>query len=599
MKTILRNSLCAAAVLAIALGIGAVTTPAPAQADPALADLSMQMNVKIPMRDGTLLNATLYRPYGETKPLPVIFMFTPYPDDTSHPSASYFARRGFVYAYVDVRGRGDSEGDFVPFERDAQDGYDVVEWLAKQSWSNGKVAMFGGSYAGGDQWQVAGAHPPHLVAIAPVASVRYGVDFPMAHNIMGAYDEQWLTLTTGHPFHGSTFTNGGLWNDIFTRMYKQGKAFSTLDVEAGNPNASFHTWVKHPEFDDYWRGLSPTREQIAKIDMPKLVITGARDGDQGGTLSFYKDVVENNGGKQPADYFLVVGPWDHGGTRDPKPDVGDEHFGPASVLDVLRLHTEWYRWAMAGGPKPAFFEKNVAYYVTGQGAECWKFADSLKDATTHSQTLYFNAAGGADGLYRSGALQPDAKGALGAAWISDPSDLSSADAKPSPPGDDLHGDGLVFHTAPFAEDTEIDGRIALDLSLAIDGPDADVSYDLFLITPDGKAHELDGGAFRARYRTSLEHAELVKPGEVNRYRLDDGQWFATRAHKGSRLRLILRSLNDSGDEKNWNSPKPVADQTAADAHREQIRLIQTADHPSTFTVPFGDAGAACKASASW
>ena len=124
------------------------------------------MNVKIPMRDGSHLNATIYRPYGETKALPVIFMFTPYPDDTSHPSASYFARRGFVYAYVDVRGRGDSEGDFVPFERDAQDGYDVTEWLAKQPWSNGKVAMFGGSLPrAATSGRVASAHPPHLVAI--------------------------------------------------------------------------------------------------------------------------------------------------------------------------------------------------------------------------------------------------------------------------------------------------------------------------------------------------------------------------------------------------------------------------------------------------
>ena len=599
MNTILRNGLCAAAVLTAALGLSTVVASTRATAEPALSELSLQMNVKIPMRDGTHLNATLYRPYGQTAPLPVIFMFTPYPDDTSHPSASYFARRGFVYAYVDVRGRGDSEGDFVPFERDAKDGYDVVEWLAKQPWSNGKVAMFGGSYAGGDQWQVAGAHPPHLVAIAPVASVRYGVDFPMAHGLFGAYDEQWLTLTTGHPFHGSTFANDGLWNDIFTRLYKQGKAFSTLDIEAGNPNPTFHTWISHPEFDAYWKGLSPQKAEIAKIDLPMLVITGARDGDQGGTLSFYKDVIDNHGGNQPANYFLVVGPWDHSGTRDPKPEVDGEHFGPASVLDVLRLHTEWYRWALAGGPKPAFFEKNVAYYVSGLGAECWKFADSLAQATTHTQTLYFNAAGGADNLYRSGVLQPDAKGATGGAWISDPSDLSNADPKPAPPGDDLHGDGLVFHTPPFAEDTEIDGRIALNLALAIDGPDADIGYSLFLITPDGKAHGLVDDGLRARYRKSLEHAELVKPGEVDQYRTDDSQWFAVRAPKGSRLRLILRSLNDPGLEKNWNSAKPVADQTSADAHREQIRLVQTAEHPSTITLPLGDTNATCRASASW
>src|SRR5580698_6825514 len=146
-------------------------------------DYQLEMQVKIPLRDGVRLNATLYKPSPMTGKLPVIFMLSPYPDATSHPSGSYFARRGYIYAYVDVRGRGDSEGTFNPLAQEANDGYDVVEWFAKQPWSNGKVAMFGGSYAGGDQWQTAATHPPHLVTIAPVASVRAGVDFPISQNI--------------------------------------------------------------------------------------------------------------------------------------------------------------------------------------------------------------------------------------------------------------------------------------------------------------------------------------------------------------------------------------------------------------------------------
>jgi putative CocE/NonD family hydrolase len=587
----------ACAALALCLGAPAMSAPMPAPAAPAA--LTLQMHVKIPMRDGTKLNATLYRAEGETKPRPTIFMFTPYPDDTSHPSASYFARRGFNYAYVDVRGRGDSEGEFTPFEHDAVDGYDVVEWIAKQPWSNGQVAMYGGSYAGGDQWQVAGMKPPHLSAVAPVASVRPGVDFPMSQNIHGTYDEQWLSLTTGHPFYGQVFTNGGVWRDTNLRLFRKGAAFSTLDVEAGNPNATFHTWVKHPEYDAYWQGLSPTKEQIGKIGLPMLVITGANDGDQQGTLSYYKDLLDVSGGKLPPNYLLVMGPWDHPGTREPKADFGGEHYGPASVLDLMRLHTEWYRYAMQGGAKPAFFEKNVAYYVSGAGAECWKFADSLGEATKKTQTLYFNAEGGANGLYRAGVMQPQAAGAVGGAWVSDPKDLSRADASEVPPGDDLHGDGLVFHTAPFTEDTEIDGRIGLDLSLAIDGPDADIAYGLYLITPDGKAHGLDFNALRARYRQSLQHAEPVTPGAIEHYRFGDGQWFAVRAPKGSRLRLVLRSMNEPDAEKNWNSPRAVADQTSADAHREEIRLVQSAEHQSTLTLPLGDASATCKASASW
>ncbi|HEY1631221.1 MAG TPA: CocE/NonD family hydrolase [Rhizomicrobium sp.] len=565
-------------------------------AAPETNEIQLQMHVAIPMRDGVKLNATLYRPAGSIKRAPVVFMLTAYPDDTSHPTGAYFAAHGMNYLYVDVRGRGDSEGNFVPFERDANDGHDVVEWLARQPWSDGHVAMFGGSYAGGDQWQVAGTHPPHLSAIAPVASVRLGIDFPMAHNVSYPYTIQWLSYTTGRPLYGALFQTQ-VWDDLNKRMYRQGLPFSRLDVEAGNPNAEFHKWIAHPDYDAYWKGLSPTKDVVAKLNLPMLVITGARDGDQLGTLSFYEDHLTPSG--PPKNYFLVMGPWDHPGTREPKPDIGDEHFGPASVIDVRRLHLEWYRHVMLNGPKPAFFQNNVAYYVSGPGAECWKYADSLAAATKRTQTLFLNAAGGADNLYSSGKLQDAVKGAVGAQWISDPTDLRNGGPSNVPPGDDIHGDGLVFHTAPFAQDTELDGKMSLKLSLTIDGPDADIGASLFLITPDGKAHALDQTIVRARYRHSLEKAELVKPGVVDLYAIPGTQWFAVRAPKGSRLRLIVGSVNDPGSQKNWNSAKPVSDQSRADAHKEAIRLVQDAAHPSTIAIPYGDVNGPCRNSATW
>ena len=114
--------------------------------------VELTWGVKIAMRDGVKLNATVYRPKDQKDALPVIFELTPYISDTYHNRAYYFAQHGYVFAIVDVRGRGNSEGHFDPFMQEPQDGYDVVEWLAKQPWSNGKVAMWGGSYAGYDQW---------------------------------------------------------------------------------------------------------------------------------------------------------------------------------------------------------------------------------------------------------------------------------------------------------------------------------------------------------------------------------------------------------------------------------------------------------------
>jgi len=560
---------------------------------------TLEMHVRIPMRDGTYLNATLFRPAGVTSPAPAVFMITPYSGDAGHPSGSYFARHGLVYAYVDSRGRGDSPGVFAPFEHEGQDGYDVVEWLARQPWSDGHVGMFGGSYAGGDQWLVAALHPPHLSTIAPVASARAGVDFPAPNNIFQPYAIQWLTYVAGRPLYLNLFDDADIWTDLDKRHYQSGLPFSRLDDEAGNPSPTFQTWIQHPDYDAYWRRLSPSKSEVAGVTLPMLVITGAHDGDQMGTFSFLADHITAEDGAFPPNYYLVIGPWNHSGTREPKADFDDEHFGPASLLDVLRLHLEWYRHILLGEPKPAFLKKQVAYYVSGQGAECWKYADSLTRVAHRTQTLYLNAAGGGQALYRAGLLQEAQAGATGAQWLSDPTDLRHADPEKVAPGDDLHGDGLVFHSAPFAQETEIDGQVGIKLSLAIDGPDADIGYRLYLVTPDGKAHWLSDAAIRARYRHSLVTAEPVTPGVSDDYDLTPGQWFAVRAPKGSRLRLVLQSINNPDAEKNWNSAKPVAQQTPADAHRETIRLVQTASHPSTISIPFGDPAAECIPSADW
>ena len=160
-----------------------------AQTSDKKSDLPKQIDlmwaVKIPMRDGVHLNATVYRRHGQKDPLPVIFELTPYISDSYHARAYYFAQHGYVFALVDVRGRGNSEGKFDPFFQEPHDGHDVVEWLAEQPWSNGKITMWGGSYAGFDQWMTLREAPEHLATIVPVASAHAGVDFPMFKNIYG------------------------------------------------------------------------------------------------------------------------------------------------------------------------------------------------------------------------------------------------------------------------------------------------------------------------------------------------------------------------------------------------------------------------------
>ena len=178
----MKSSLLVAALCAgLATNIVAQSpTPAPSPAQ-APADYDLRWGVKIPMRDKVELNATLYLPKtpdGSPPKTPVIFTLTPYISDTYHARGAYFAPHGYVFALVDVRGRGNSGGEFEPFANEPRDGHDVVEWLAKQPFCDGKVAMWGGSYAGFDQWATAKEFPPHLMTIVPAAAAHPGLDYP-------------------------------------------------------------------------------------------------------------------------------------------------------------------------------------------------------------------------------------------------------------------------------------------------------------------------------------------------------------------------------------------------------------------------------------
>ena len=212
------------------------------------------------MRDGVRLNATVYRPHAQKEPLPVIFELTPYISDSYHERAYYFAQHGYVFALVDVRGRGNSEGKFEPFLQEPHDGHDVVEWLARQPWSNGKITMWGGSYAGFDQWMTLREAPEHLVTIVPVASAHAGVDFPMFNNIFGPYDMQWLTFTGGVTSNQNLFGESAFWISKFSELYVQHRPFQELDQIVGNPSATFQMWVSHPTVDSVWRSLAISPE---------------------------------------------------------------------------------------------------------------------------------------------------------------------------------------------------------------------------------------------------------------------------------------------------------------------------------------------------
>jgi len=573
------------------------SAPVRAQQKPVAEEPSvdLQWAAKIPMRDGVKLNATIFTAHGQKEAQPVIFTFTPYIGDSYTDRAVYFAKHGYVYALVDVRGRGNSGGEFWPFENEGRDGYDVVEWLAKQPYCNGKVTMWGGSYAGFDQWTVLKEFPPHLATIVPAAAAHPGVDFPFQYNIFGPYDMQWLTFTSGVTSNASLFGNSSFWAAKAREMYMSHAAFQNYAKLVGNPSAVFQKWLAHPAPDAYYDAMAPSPEQYKKISTPILTITGHYDGDQPGAFTYYRRHMQYGTAEAKANHYLIVGPWDHAGTRTPKAEVGGLKFGAASVLDLNKLHTEWYDWAMKAGPKPEFLKKRVAYYLVG--ADEWKYADSLESIANTTKTFYLSSNGAAGDIFHSGALSEGKPGAAAAAvdsWTYDPLDTRPGAAEPEDDPNpltsqraamNLFGEGAVYHSEAFAEATEVTGFAKLTLWLKMDVPDADLEADLFEILADGGSVTLTSATMRARYRESLREAKPVPAGVAEKYVFDNFTFFSRRVGKGSRLRLLVSSINSTGAEKNYNSGGVVAAETGKDAKTAHISLVHDAEHPSALELP--------------
>lgn len=597
-------------VMLTLLALEAGGAPGPARAAAAEAadktdPIDVLWGLKIPLRDGVTLQGTVYKPAGQTGPLPVVFTLTPYIGDNYHERGVYFARHGYVFVLVDARGRGSSGGRFNPFAQEARDGYDTVEFLARQPWANGKVAMWGGSYAGYDQWATLKEAPPHLATIVPVASVHPGLDFPMFGGIFVSYDIQWLTFTSGATNNLNLFSEGSYWNEKFLAMYRRQTAFADLDRQVGNPSPIYQEWLAHPAYDAYWQAMSPTPEEYRKITAPILTLTGHYDADQTGALSFYRGHMRHGDPAARERHFLVIGPWNHAGTRTPTREVGGLDFGEACLVDLNKLHREWYDWTLKGGARPELLKKRVAYYVTGAGAESWKYADDLDAIASERRILHLTgpaaAAAGATGIgspagdvFHSGTLDAERRPSPPESWVYDPRDRRFGDLEekqaPNYLTDQtaalhLYGAGLVYHSAPFVEATEIAGNVKLSAWLALDVPDADLQASLYEILPDGSSVLLTTDQRRARYRESLERETLVAPGAVLRYDFDRFTWFARRIAKGSRLRLVVQSINSSQVEKNYGSGKAVAAETGADARVAHVTLYSDAEHPSALELP--------------
>jgi putative CocE/NonD family hydrolase len=414
-----------------------------------------------------------------------------------------------------------------------------------------------------------------LVAIAPAASPAAGADMPGIGMIGTAYIAQWLAFTSGKTLQLQEYLDSARWGALLRAWTEEGTPFRTLDARIGFPSPLFQTWADHPDQDAYWSDYNPSEKDLRTLRAPSLTITGMYDEAQRGAMALYR---ARSAADPTAENWLVIGPWDHGGTRDPQTNVGGVDFGEAGRIDLNQLHLDYYGHAALGAPTPAFLRDRVAYYVTG--AEKWRYAKTLDSVTAAQRPAYLGPNGSLTYALGSGSDR----------YVWDPRDTSAAKAEaegdpsllidqPTPKP------ALVYETQPFEADTELSGFLKLTAWISIDQPDTDFDLSVRLLRTDGSTVRLSNALSRARYREGWARPQLIRTHEPLRYEISNFPFISRLVRKGERLQLVVGPSTSIWVEKNYNTGGRVADGTLSESRAVAVTLVHDAKHPSALYLP--------------
>ncbi len=563
------------------------TSPKFREIYPPTNDVMVDHHVAIPMRDGVNLYADVYRPVAEGK-YPVIVCRTPY--STQRAPAAYeepvfFSRRGFVYVFQDVRGRHESEGKWEPFRNDIEDGYDTIEWAARQRWSNGKVGMQGHSYSGHVQWRAAMSKPPHLVTIFPIVAstslyhnwVTLDGAWRLSFNFGWGADRQESRVMQNTGLH--TMKDGPE-----SQRYEHVLSFLPLIgmQELMGHHTQFYTdWIHHPDYDDYWKKLN-AEEVFGDIGIPVYSSGGWFDIFTQGTQNGYIGMSKR--GKTPEarrQARMVIGPWEHGVSQK----TGDIDFGPAANLprEVFELH--WYDYWLKGVKNGVDTDPAVTLFVMGKNV--WRQENEYPLARTRYRDLYLSSAGqlswnapaanSAPDHYASDPNNPvpstGGNNCCGTPTLSGPRDQRPIESR---------GDVLSYTSQPMSEEMEVTGPVKLVLYASSDAPDTDFVAKLIDVYPDGRAINLCDGILRARYRESLSRPKLLEPGKT--YELAIQLTGTSNVFlPGHRIRVDLAGSHFPEFDRNPNTGKPFGLTGEVRIARQTIH--HSAAQPSHIVLP--------------
>ena len=577
--------LLAAAVPFFAGTIRQATKPWPA--------LNVTKDVAVPMRDGVVLRADVVLP-SATGRFPTLVYRTPYGKQFALKEGSTFEKAvagGYAVVIQDVRGRYASDGDFSPYQNEGRDGYDTIEWAARQSWSDGNVGTFGLSYPGAVQWLAAVESPPHLKAMVPAMTFSTPRNFFYSG---GVFDGSWLDWVWFNiapdarrrknlPGPQTRKEAAASWKQDHERIQNYLPLRDLPDLKQVAP--FYYEWLSHPPADPWW-DWAELRNKYDRVHAAVLNFSGWYDeayGPDGATTNFNGLLAARRREKDPRTHTMI-GPWTHGGQDESK--SGERDFGPAAPIDYDELIFRWMDHYLRKIDNGVDREKPVRLFVMGDNA--WRDEDSWPLARAKETSYYLNAPESASrtGTLYASVISPSARTSE---FVSDPAhpltdpytEYGAHDYRAFASRDDV----LVFDTMPLQADTEVTGPIRAEIYASADVPDFDLWVRLLDVSPDGTAFNLMSpglDVLRASYRNASLKPELLAPGKV--YLLNLDRMLTSNVFRaGHRIRVQISAAFSPHFSRNLQTGE--SEITSSQTQLGHIRIYHDAEHSSRIVLP--------------
>lgn len=524
----------------------------------------IQDDVLIKTREGATLSAFVVRKRGLNAPQPTALVFNIY-TNLSLRQAKQSAAYGYVGVTAETRGKRNSPDPIEPYEHEVDDTYDVIDWISKQPWSDGRVGMYGSSYGGYTAWAATKKKlHPALKTIAPAAAFLPGLGLPMENNVFLNANYAWAFYVTNNKLlDEKTYFDTQRWRSLQWNWYQSGRPYREIDKVDGTPNKYLQRSLEHPAFDQYWQAKAPYKTDFSKINIPVLTITGYFDDGQISALQYLKDHYKYN---KNANHYLVVGPYDHfaaGSSRKP-PVWRGYAIDPVAQLDTPELTFQWFDYVMRGGKKPALLKDKINYEV--MGANEWRHAPSLEKMSNQTLTLYLTNVKSGENYYQLKREKPSKPEFL--IQTVDFADRKTTNNDYYPYliiGKQPDLSGFVFVSEPFNEPVSINGTFAGEIKAAINKKDIDVGLTFYELMPDGKLFQLSYFLGRASYAKDMSVRRLLTPGKIESIPFERTRIVSRQLSLGSRL-LVTLNVNKSFNEQiNYGTGKDVSDEDITDA----------------------------------